>query len=399
MKKILYSFLAVALLAGYALPAAQAAEFWYQQEVELKVPITGDSYIFTSALSNQLTHTGDLTAVSAAAKIDGEVTGDLTILTGELHLNNIVRDDVRAAGGEIYINNVVYGDAILAGGTVEIGTGAVIHGDLIVAGGEIRSYGTVKGRTHLISDDLTLGGSYEGAVGLTGKKILLNAKFQSPLEVRAAEVITLGTSAYFTQGIKYWHAKDALDLTGKVGSGTTLFDPALKIDAIDTREYSTFLTRLSQGAFVWDLLSSIVSLIFFVLFFEHLFARAAEHTRKSVLMTIAAGLAYFIMVPILAFALMITVFGIPLAGLLLTLYIVTFIFALPIVAYYISHLIRLRWYTESGRGLQFLIASIVILILTLLIGISPLFVLLVIAGAILALGGMMREIFSKMKNQ
>ncbi len=115
--------------------------------VELREPVTGDALLAAGSVAS-----------------NSSVGGDLSAAGGEVAVRATVGDDLYVAGGDVTVDALIGGNARVAGGRVRIMPeariegGAAIAGASVTTGGRFGRYLTVAGR------EVTLGGDIAGDV-------------------------------------------------------------------------------------------------------------------------------------------------------------------------------------------------------------------------------------------
>ncbi|UTF54533.1 bactofilin family protein [Natronosalvus rutilus] len=214
----------------------------------------------------------EVNAVSGNVIVEGTVTGDVNAVSGNVIVaeGGEVRGDVNAVGGTVQIDGRVAGDVAAAAGTLEVGEGGTVDGALEAGAGTVTIDGTVAG-------DATIG----------------------------ADTITLGESAAIGGNLRY----DG-DLQGNTDAvaGEITQDSSLGVDLAPViLPLASWIA--AAYALAANLLLGVVLLALFPGFSDGVAARvASDPVRTGVI-----GLAVLIGVPILLFAVALTVIGIPLS--------------------------------------------------------------------------------------
>ncbi len=174
VRGILIGLMLSGAFAGAPAPAgAQGAEAGPAVTVPSGEVREGDLYAAGEAVRVDGRLAGDLVAVGQRVLVSGEVDGDLFAVGRTVDLHGPVGDSTRIAGDQITVDATIDGDLVAAGNRLRLLDGAVIRGglmaagrivelegvveeDLRVAAGEIIVRGTVRGDAKVIADRLDL---------------------------------------------------------------------------------------------------------------------------------------------------------------------------------------------------------------------------------------------------
>lgn len=136
------------------LPAGEVHEGWYfagGDQVVIQGTINGDAYV-----------------AAATVDVEGTVNGDLIVAGGQVVVRGIVSDDVRAAGGSVRLSGKVGKNVTVVGGQVYVERGSKIDGGLLAAGGTVQIDGTIAKDVMVSAGDVGMAGSVGGNVSFTG---------------------------------------------------------------------------------------------------------------------------------------------------------------------------------------------------------------------------------------
>jgi hypothetical protein len=136
------------------LPAGEVHEGWYfagGDQVVIQGTINGDAYI-----------------AAATVDVEGTVNGDLIVAGGQVVVRGIVSDDVRAAGGSVRFSGEAGKNVTVVGGQVYLERGSRIDGGLLAAGGNVQIDGSIAKDVMVSAGDVGMAGSAGGNVSFTG---------------------------------------------------------------------------------------------------------------------------------------------------------------------------------------------------------------------------------------
>jgi len=344
MKKIhLFALVLVAAAAAVLAPAsALAAQISAGESVSF-VPKEGDAYVAGGQVSIEGPADADLSVVGGSVIVDGDVAGDLLAAGGNILLNGNVADDVRVAGGNLTISGDIGGDLLVFGGTVTLVTDATVAGDVIAFGGMLMLNGQIDGNLIGNAGAVVLRGDIGGRADLYTEQLTLAGAIRGDALLVASDVITLIDGAAIGGNVRYWTPRGHVDF-GDALEGTATYDESLAIrQYVQTGNFVGFVVVATALSIIWN----GVILLAVTLLVRRPFQRAGEHLGQHVWMDLGLGAAYFVVTPVAAVVLMVTVIGLPLGGLLMAGYVISLFLtkSLPglVLAYWLANRSKQRW--------------------------------------------------------
>jgi cytoskeletal protein CcmA (bactofilin family) len=224
-------------------------------------------------------------------------------------------------------------DRIVLSGSVLVDRGETVPGDVVVVDGDAVIRGSVKGDVVVVDGDVTIRGKVGGDV------------------VAVAGVATLGRRARIAGDLVYFDDKPVIARGARVAGD---------VQKVDGSEIGEALGALAIG--IWVAFS--VSLLLFGLILMLLAPRAAEAIARTARsrwgMAIGVGFAVFILLPIVAVLIALTIIGTPLGVLLLVSLVPLFAMAYVSTAFAVGRLIL----KKSGIP-AFLLGMLILCLLTL----------------------------------
>jgi len=139
------------------LPAGEVHEGWYfaaGDQVIIEGTVNGDAYV-----------------AGGIVDVEGTINGDLLVAGGEVHISGTVSDDVRAAGGNIQVDGKVGKNISAAAGRIGIGKSGSIGGGILVGCGNLSVSGTIARDAKVASGNMSLIGTINGNVDFTGDNL------------------------------------------------------------------------------------------------------------------------------------------------------------------------------------------------------------------------------------
>jgi hypothetical protein len=260
---------------------------------------------------------GDAMLAGGRVSVASEVEGDLVVTGGELSIGGAVGDDLYSAGGSVQLDAIVSGNARVAGGDVTVGPATVVAGTLSIHGGRV----LFEGNTH---SDLRV----------TGGSVRLNGEVHGDAEVRAEELL-IGPDARIG-GRLVFHGPVAPEVpeTAVIAGGVELHPE----DSPRWGDHGQPRVRdavRGVGSFLW-FVGVFVAAALFVLLFPRFAKDASAAIGAKPLQSLGLGLAILLCVPFVGVVLLITIIGIPLALLLVPLYVLVLFLGWATAALFIA---------------------------------------------------------------
>ena len=243
---------------------------------------------------------GDAIAAGGEVTLDGTVHGDTVVAGGQVSLRGSSADDLYAAGGEVRLSGHVTGNARIAGGEVDLDRNAAIDGGASVSGGRVRVDGRVGRYLQIAAGSTRLDGNVAGDVDVAGGELIVGPA-------------TVVEGALTFRGPKPPRVAEGAQIRGGV-----------------THVPERRLGKNARGALIgvailWLLGWCVVGAVLLALWPG--FSRSvSENVTRRTGLALLVGLAVLIGSPALIVLTGITVIGLPLALLLLAIYLVLFPF-------------------------------------------------------------------------
>ena len=243
---------------------------------------------------------GDLLAAGGEVEVRAPIGGDAVLAGGRLRLDSSVAQGVYAAGGQLTVNGTIGRNARIAGGQVEFASGSQIAGNATVGGGDVKLRGTVKGYAQIAGGRVLLDGTVDGDVIASGGELELgpNARIGGKLRYGSRNAIKQDPAARIAGGVEQM----------KMPRGT-------QRDGHGERRFG------GRGSWLWTI-GLIVLALTLVGALPAVSRGVAETARTQPWLNVLIGFVLLVCVPVAALILLITIIGIPLALLLICLYLV-----------------------------------------------------------------------------
>ena len=288
---LLTAFLSLSLVAF-------AAEFFGGEEISIQENVLDDAYAAGGMINVDKDVEGDLYVGGGQITINGNIKGDLVAVGGQITLNGRVEDDVRISGGSLVVNGNVGDDLVAACGQLNISPNSLIGGSLILGTG----YANVMG---VVNEDIKGGGG----------KIVLGGTVYRDVIVEVGENISLTKNARINGNLVYTSLTQAnLDET-QVG-GFIEFNKQKPEGKDAANQIQDFFTRWNLMIQLMHYLSLLAIALVVVLLLPAgvlgINKLAKVHPWKS----LGVGAVVGICSVAACIILLVTVIGMPLAGIL-----------------------------------------------------------------------------------
>lgn len=231
----------------------------------------------------------DFHAAGGEITLDGNVGEDATLAGGEITISGEIGDDMRAAGGTLEINGVIVDEVLVAGADIIFGPDAAV-------GGTLHAYG----------NRVILEGLYTSDVDIKASIVEINATIEGETSIYADNIV-IGDRAQLFGTTTYRSEKEAF-----VSDGATVTAPLIHTEAVpsELREgvggfFEAFAATILFLTFVSFLIVSLLLVLVFPAFTHRIMGIAVGRAGLAT----GVGFASWILLPIVAFLLLISVFG------------------------------------------------------------------------------------------
>ena len=290
-----------AALAALVLATITGCSIQYEGDDSVTQRFGSDFFGAGGTLNLTETVDGDALLAGGRVSVASEVKGDLVAAGGELSLGGAVADDLYAAGGSVQLDAIVSGNARVAGGEVTVGPATVVAGALSLSGGR-----------------LEFDGSTHGYLKASGGSVRINGEVQGDVEVRAEE-LEIGPATRIGGRLVYRGPAAPVVPEGAVIAGGVEFREQGARHWFDESKPRVHEVRHGVGSVAW-LVGTFVAAALCLVLFPRFMREAAANVGRRPWQSVGLGLAILVCVPFVGVVLLITIIGIPLALLLVPLY-------------------------------------------------------------------------------
>jgi len=346
MKKLLL-FVMVAVSLSIPL-VSSAAEIIGKTEVLLDSNQFYEENVYVGAgktiIESDITE--DLVILAGEITINSHIAGDVFLVGGKINFNGEVDGDLRIIGAKINIDGVVHGDIVVAGGEINIIKTSVIENDVVLIGGEVSTQNNIDSELKIVAARVVLGGKISGITSVTTQNLSLNE------------------TADLHGDFSYWAPQRFFKEDGSSISGN------IKFNEISSFKNTSIVQRIivSITSF-WLLLRFITTLILvFILIqvFKVFSQTTSDLALNSFWKSLFAGIFFLFLTPIIIFFLFISLVAMPIGFLLGIFAIFIGVIAPAVSGIYIGVWSRRFIKNKNNHTVNFQIAAIGVIILTLL---------------------------------
>jgi len=315
---------------------------------------------------------GNLYAAGSSLVIDGKVTGDIICAGQSININGKIGGNLRLVGNTINFNGQVERNGIIIGATGITSASSTIGWDLLILGNIFELNGKV-GR------DLYGGAGKVNLGGQVGKNINLDFGAQNKDE----KPFTITSTAKINGQLKYKSDKDATIDAGAVITGETIHN------------FPTAVTKKSNLANLgwwWgkliSLFSALVVGLVLISFWREQVIKITDLISAKAGASLGWGILALLLTPIIAIILLITIIGIPLALILMALWLIAMYVSKILVGILIGRTLLSKYWLKQKDSL--ILAMIVGIVVAYLIFAIP-FIgwIMALMATLFGLGGIM----------
>lgn len=331
-----------------------------------------DHFIAGGTVSVSKSVAGDLAAAGGNVDVAAEVGGDALVAGGNVRLGASIKQGLYAAGGRVSVNGPVQRNARIAGGTVEIGPQARIAGNVTVGGGEVRIMGAI-----------------DGYLQASGGHVVIDGPIGGDVEV-ASGSIELGPNARINGRLRY-ASRDELrrDPAAEVKGGIERFSPraAWPVPS-DVQE------NAGRGAgWVWTVGLMVIAAIL-VAVLPGVYTGVGSVVRGRWALSLLVGFIALVCIPVAALIAMFTVIGVPLALVMIALYLALLLVGYVSAGVSAGEAVLQRWQAARASQTSWRIAAALLGMLAVsLLGRLPwIGGLVVFAAMLLGIGALLMQL-------
>lgn len=312
----------------------------------------GDYFAAGDNVNIMGTVNGDAYAAAGNVIVQGVINGDLLTAGGTVTISGDIQGDIRTAGGTIILSGASVGGNVTAlGGTITIDSSSVIQGSLVSAGGNLQILAPVGRGATIGAGSVVLGNSVGGNI------------------LAGVGEMTLSQNAIINGDLTYYSESEATIAAGATVSGkiTQQIPPNTRVNTEEVeRTAEGFAKGLAFSLKVvdifWLLIVGLIATQFFPIFMK----RTAETVRGKIGWSLLTGLIVMIIFPVIGILLFVTLAGIPIAIVLLFIFLFIMWFARIFALHALGTEIAKRLKLKSGTNMTYVIGLIAYSVLTII---------------------------------
>ena len=301
-----------AALAAASTPAAA-------QETEAGTVVTlssgevreGDLYAAGEAVRVHGRLAGDLVAGAQRVLVDGQVEGDVFAAARTVDLRGAIGDSTRVVGGQVVVDATIDGDLIAGANRMQILEDTVIRGGVAAAASSLEIDGTVEEDLRAAVGELVLRGTVRGDANVIADRLDLapDARIEGDLDYRTRLPLSPEAAARVAGAVRY---EEPIDEDDEDEGGAA---------------WSFLFWTWQAGA---ALLAGLLAVALFRPLVQQLASAIAGETTLGALL----GFGAFLIVPVGAAVVMMTLVGLPIGIIAMILFTVAlYVAKLPIAVW------------------------------------------------------------------
>src|SRR5579871_5340902 len=292
VKKIL-SALFVFNIFIYVVPALLPSVYAFTMRSAQEVVIPKDQTI-----------SGTFVAQGQTIRIDGPIQGDLICAGQTVEITSTIEGDVICAGQSIAIRGSVNGNIRAAAQTLTV-SGRIAR-NITALGQTITEDAPIGGELLVGGQTMTMNGSTKGDTAGAVQNAVINGQIGHNLILTVGN-LTVSNGAKIAGTVDYTSARNAMIAGGTVSGKVIRHQPKQ-----EQHQQTVNWGAIWFGEFLASLIFNLVIALIFVALWPFAMQRVTNNMKMSIWRSIGIGILVFILTPILAFFMLVTIIGIPL---------------------------------------------------------------------------------------
>lgn len=352
-KILIFLFLALLLILPISASAftAKSGDVVY---VEKDETVDGNFFAVGSNITVDGRVTGDVICAGQSININGAVEGDVICGAQTINISGPVNGSVRAAGNTVNINSAVARNVMVFGASIIVGSNGAIGWDMLTAGavGEIR--GKIgRGLTGILASAI-ISGEIAGDVKLQIDDRIKQEK--KGVSVNNESKLNITDMAIIGGNVFYTANNDAKIAEGAIITGETIKN----VPEIRAGVKNNF--KALWGIFgLYSIFAALVIGLVLVSLWRDEIKKMTDNMTKKTGASIGWGIVIMFLTPLIALTLLLTLIGIPLAGLLMLFWIIGLMISKIIVGILIGRsLLEKFWKSQKDSLIWAMIIGIII---------------------------------------
>jgi len=302
--------------------------------------VDGDLYVAGSDIIIDGTVNGDIFGAGRSLTINGTVTGGVSFAGQTLTVNGEIAHGARLAGQTINVSGNIGRDLVAAGGDATVTSTATIGSDLILAVGTSRIDGHINGNIMGSASEVTITDGVGGNIELEADKL------------------TIASTANIQGNLTYTSENEAnIQVGAQIGGKTTHKVPEVREPVVPT---------LGIWGKVISFLMTLLAGIVIILIAPKRATAVATAIRRQPWLSLGWGTIILFATPIAAIITFVTVVGVPVGLIGLTLYGIAIYLSQIAIGLFIGYWIISSFSKVESRGVLVGALALGFAILTLL---------------------------------
>ena len=321
--------------------------------------IDGNLYVAGNNISIDGDVEGDVFCAGQNIVVNGDIEGSVICAGQSILINGDVEGSVRIAGDSLNINSNIKKNLMTLGASVIVGDGAVIGWDALIGA----AFVDIKG---VIGKDLNGGAANVHITGKVGGDINLSVESNIKKEKKGITLdakdsrdsnFVIGPAAVIGGRVNYKSSQDLIIKDGARVAG------AVKRSDSKKRESSTANHVLGLiGSLLFSVISALLVGLLIIRLWGDRVKKVTDRMVTNATSQIGIGLIKVISVPVIALLLAITIVGIPLSLIILSVYFIALYAAKIIVGILVGRKVIEKYWTAKKNSLVWaLVVGITIL--------------------------------------
>jgi cytoskeletal protein CcmA (bactofilin family) len=341
-----FILLTLILSAVIAMPA-QAAQTRTGNNVSLRTGqvVNDDLYAAGGTVSIDGNVNGDVMVAGGTVIINGLIRDNLMVTGGNVTINTAIGKSVRVAAGNVVINAKIGKDLVAAGGTIDLSKRSTVQQDALVSGGTVNLNGNIGRKLQGTAGMMTIAGTVNGNSNLN------------------VDQLTLVKGANLKGNLIYRSQNKAKIESGATVSGKTIHKQA------PAKHRKTTPGERAANLLISFILSFVAAYIFGVvllLLFPRRVGDIANTVTSAPWPSLGIGFLAFIVVPIAALILCLFIVTIPISLTIMLLYLLGLYLAKVFVGLSIGRWLFDRFKWGENDFLALFVGLLVLMLLALI---------------------------------
>lgn len=300
--------------------------------------IQGNLYAAGNSISVDGTVKGDLICGAQTLNVNGKIEGDIICGAQTININGEVGGSIRTAGNTININNKVGRGIQALGASINLGKNASVGSDMFLAGASGLIQGKIGGDLHGAGASIIIDGEIAKNVRLRLDENTNNKNNnEGPLKI--TDNAKIGGSVIYT-------ANSAGSISNKATIANGAYHNLPKIN---------HAKQMSFVSWFWKMLYSIFSALVIGLVLISLWPKQilsiTENTLSKAGSAIGWGTIVLLLSPIVCLLLALTFIGLPLAFLIVVIWIIAIVISKIIVGILIGQIVLEKFWPKQKNSL------------------------------------------------